>query len=878
MCGEAWGRAGRDGAGNGALCERVLEQRDRGDEAEACGDDRGALVQGGHGYEECAEISRDTLDEERGRHTEGGRVSSPVLLPDSVESLSVSLHPSFGLHGFPQMLPLIRESFKRPLRGAKRPPLSVKIGATAEDLKYVLGHTPFAVMDLETDQNMNPDLISFGDARDPRLIWVARWSDAIARAMEEWVKEADHAIAGHNFAFDFDKLENKVGLTVNALIADTMLACALLLPAQGQAKRQRWFSLEVCTLRYVAGWPAWKPTRKKSGVVDWTYANKLYKGWFPQVPEWNYEELYCGIDSGATGYLAAAAFPMLRELGMWELYKDVVCPCIPVLTRMTARGVQRDPERCELLKKQVERNLERATLKVQMELQEIHDKRIQRLQSVRDDFLARSLAVEGSLVKGCEVHPKYVGRARPRSTKAECECGSVFERNTPAWGEIRDCRKQAARQKEILKRIGDKFDVGNPNSWRWLLYEEMRVNGKPLVPPPSTVSDKGTPSVQIKALEALLRKYEGYEELKILKDRMVVAHALHRWNPKKGTGTLAVEEGEDGRVHYQFSLHKSPGRVASGTDEDEDGKDRLSPGNGLNIMKPDRSMFVASPGNVFLSRDFSQIEARIVAWNARDIAMLRALKEGKDTHCMTAALMFGVPMERHEETKKNLVNVGGRQFTQRYIIKKVRHGKNYGMGVQRAVDETGLPFAVVADAFAADDRMWPDVARWQRAIKEKLAKDRMLVNAWGRIHRAYGFKYNKKTKSWEASHDTIKEGLASGPQTEASEILKSVLPELWRMSRSLGAWIVLPPHDQVLVDCPMEKAREWAAASKEIMEREWPQLGVIPGHEEEFGLFSCPTDLEVGMNWGEKHTEHGPECEEGCLLNPEGMEKVEWDG
>lgn len=60
-----------------------------------------------------------------------------------------------------------------------------------------------------------------------------------------------------------------------------------------------------------------------------------------------------------------------------------------------------------------------------------------------------------------------------------------------------------------------------------------------------------------------------------------------------------------------------------------------------------RTAFVPRPGCRFAIADYSAIEARVVAWLARESWVLEAFKEGKDIYCATASQMFGVPVEKH---------------------------------------------------------------------------------------------------------------------------------------------------------------------------------------------------------------------------------------
>ena len=63
-----------------------------------------------------------------------------------------------------------------------------------------------------------------------------------------------------------------------------------------------------------------------------------------------------------------------------------------------------------------------------------------------------------------------------------------------------------------------------------------------------------------------------------------------------------------------------------------------------------RQAFVAPPGKVMLSLDYSQIELRILAHVAGIDALKQAFRDGVDIHALTASQMFGVPVEGMDPT------------------------------------------------------------------------------------------------------------------------------------------------------------------------------------------------------------------------------------
>ena len=102
-----------------------------------------------------------------------------------------------------------------------------------------------------------------------------------------------------------------------------------------------------------------------------------------------------------------------------------------------------------------------------------------------------------------------------------------------------------------------------------------------------------------------------------------------------------ADQPENGRVHTSFSQTGAvTGRLSSSDPNLQNIPIRTDLGRRV------RRGFIADPGNVLVSLDYSQIELRIVAHMADDEAMLDAFRAGQDIHATTAAAIYGVPLER----------------------------------------------------------------------------------------------------------------------------------------------------------------------------------------------------------------------------------------
>lgn len=93
--------------------------------------------------------------------------------------------------------------------------------------------------------------------------------------------------------------------------------------------------------------------------------------------------------------------------------------------------------------------------------------------------------------------------------------------------------------------------------------------------------------------------------------------------------------------------------------------------NGLRV----RACYLAPEGYVYAAVDYSQLEIRLIADRTQDQKMCQALRDGKDIHTFTAALMFGI-----DESEVD-------SMEHRRPIKPVGFGISYGMGPPGLLDQ-----------------------------------------------------------------------------------------------------------------------------------------------------------------------------------------------
>ncbi len=181
----------------------------------------------------------------------------------------------------------------------------------------------------------------------------------------------------------------------------------------------------------------------------------------------------------------------------------------------------------------------------------------------------------------------------------------------------------AALEIEIHALAGTPFSVGSPKQLGEILFGQMGLKG-------GKKGKSGEYSTDVTVLERLAD--DGAE----------IARKVLDWrqlSKLKSTYTDSLQaqiNPRTGRVHTSYSLSGAQtGRLSSNDPNLQNIPIRTEVGRRI------REAFVAEPGNVLLSADYSQVELRLAAHMADVPALKEAFAKGEDIHSMTAMELFG---------------------------------------------------------------------------------------------------------------------------------------------------------------------------------------------------------------------------------------------
>ena len=193
--------------------------------------------------------------------------------------------------------------------------------------------------------------------------------------------------------------------------------------------------------------------------------------------------------------------------------------------------------------------------------------------------------------------------------------------------ELKD--RMAALERQIYEAAGRTFNINSTQQLSDVLFKSLG-----LVPP-----DRGkkTASGHYSTAAGVLDEMSGQHAVV---DMVLEYRELSKLLSTYVEALPAQIHPEDGRVHTSFSQTNTvTGRLSSSDPNLQNIPTRTDLGRRV------RRGFVADPGNVLISLDYSQIELRIVAHMAGDEAMLDAFRAGQDIHATTAAAINDVPLE-----------------------------------------------------------------------------------------------------------------------------------------------------------------------------------------------------------------------------------------
>ncbi len=360
-------------------------------------------------------------------------------------------------------------------------------------------------------------------------------------------------------------------------------------------------------------------------------------------------------------------------------------------------------------------------------------------------------------------------------------------------------------EKRIHELAGEPFNVASPKQVSEVLFGKLALKG-------GKKTSTGW-STDASVLEVLAEEHEIAKQL-----------LRHRSLSKlKGTyvDSLPGElNPKDGRVHTSFSqAGAATGRLSSSNPNLQNIPTRSKEGKLI------RSAFVAAPGCVFLSCDYSQIELRLMAELAQDPGLLDAFASGNDVHSRTAALVFGV--EPDAVTKE-----------QRYAAKAVNFGIIYGQGAYGLAKEIGVTPVEAKKFISAYFKRYTKVQSYMQQAAADASRDGYSKTLFGRRRSIPELRHSSAALRNAAERIAVNSPI----QGSAADLIKlamiAVDHEL--KARGLVSRLLLQIHDELLFEVPEAELELMKEIIPNLMATAAPQLKV-----------PIKVDTAIGKRWSD---------------------------
>ncbi len=439
------------------------------------------------------------------------------------------------------------------------------------------------------------------------------------------------------------------------------------------------------------------------------------------------------------------------------------------------------------------------------------------------------VAVEQAAAYACEdsdqtldVHrvlwPQLEGEPKLRAIyELEIACSETLfriERN----GVLIDAGVLAAQSRDLGQRIvaletqayeiaGQPFNLGSPKQLGEIFFDKL---GMPVIKKTAT----GARSTDEEVLEKLAEDYP-------LPATLLEHRSLCKL---KGTYTDKLGQLADprtGRVHTHYAQAVAvTGRLSSNEPNLQNIPIRTAEGRRI------REAFVAPPGRLIASCDYSQIELRIMAHISGDEALLHAFTEGLDVHRATAAEVFGVALEQVSSE-------------QRRYAKTINFGLIYGMSSFGLAKSLSISTSAAKNYIDRYFERYPGVKRYMDVTRLEAKERGFVETVFGRrlvlpeINSPNG---PRRAAAERAAINAPMQGTAADlikmAMVQAQQVLDRDKPEVL---------MVLQVHDELVFELP-EGERDWVRTE-------------IPRIMAGVAQLKVPLLAEVGFgsNWDEAH-------------------------
>ncbi len=346
-------------------------------------------------------------------------------------------------------------------------------------------------------------------------------------------------------------------------------------------------------------------------------------------------------------------------------------------------------------------------------------------------------------------------------------------------------QKMAELEEDIYRLAGRPFHIGSPKQLGEVLFDELGLAGGKK----TKTGAWATPADLLEELAA-----EGHD----LPARVLDWRQLSKLKSTYTDALPTYVHPQTGRVHTTFALAAtSTGRLSSNDPNLQNIPIRTEEGRAI------RTAFIASPGHVLVSLDYSQIELRILAHMADIPALSQAFREGLDIHAMTASEVFGVPLaQMTPEIRRR--------------AKAINFGIIYGISAFGLSNNLRIPRGDAQAFIDAYFERFPGIRDYIETTKAGAREKGYVETLFGRRIHTPGIQ-NRGPHRGFAERAAINAPI----QGSAADIIRRAMIRIpaAMASAKLTGQMLLQVHDELLFEVPQAEAEATIETVRDVMQR-----------------------------------------------------------
>lgn len=327
-----------------------------------------------------------------------------------------------------------------------------------------------------------------------------------------------------------------------------------------------------------------------------------------------------------------------------------------------------------------------------------------------------------------------------------------------------------ALEREIFELTGEEFVIGSPQQLGAILFEKLELSRKRRGKTGYSTDARVLQSIRHE--HPVVEKIERWRELTKLESTYLAALPL------------LADDGD--RIHTTLSqVVAATGRLSSTNPNLQNIPVRTPLGREI------RACFVAEPGNVLISADYSQVELRVLAHIAGEEVLKEIFRRGEDVHTATAASILGVNPEQ--------LDAGSRSKA-----KMVNYGIVYGLSAFGLADRLQIPREEAQEFIDRYLDGFPAVREFIRATIEQATDQGYVTTLMGRrrqIPELRARNFQMRQLGERLAVNTVIQGTAA-------DVIKLAMVRADAALRSSGlaTRLILQIHDELLFEGPAEEA------------------------------------------------------------------------